>query len=217
MSATLTPPLPRPPPPTLRPFRATAAHAPRGAGRPCHRRRLLLPSPGVCHIWMHLPLPNSASLATDEALPDPITSGADPFTSCGSAFVTPAICGDATTARSLCAAVQPAATSAIEQRLGPAAATRLGAETRRGRACRIPSVDPRFDKNEVKLNLGVGAYRIEELQPYVLNEVKKAEKLMLERGENKESSFHKPSKTNQTLKRSTSQKDFFHSRDNSSL
>ncbi|KAK9947173.1 hypothetical protein M0R45_012607 [Rubus argutus] len=40
--------------------------------------------------------------------------------------------------------------------------------------------------NEMKLNLGVGAYRTEELQPYVLNVVKKAENLMLERGENKE-------------------------------
>ncbi|OAY69398.1 Aspartate aminotransferase, chloroplastic [Ananas comosus] len=42
------------------------------------------------------------------------------------------------------------------------------------------------DTNELKLNLGVGAYRTEDLQPYVLNVVKKAEKLMLERGENKE-------------------------------
>ncbi|PQP97061.1 aspartate aminotransferase chloroplastic [Prunus yedoensis var. nudiflora] len=37
-----------------------------------------------------------------------------------------------------------------------------------------------------KLNLGVGAYRTEELQPYVLDVVKKAENLMIERGENKE-------------------------------
>ncbi|XP_028799113.1 aspartate aminotransferase P2, mitochondrial [Neltuma alba] len=44
----------------------------------------------------------------------------------------------------------------------------------------------RADTNEVKLNLGVGAYRTEDLQPYVLNVVKRAEKLMLERGENKE-------------------------------
>ncbi|XP_073042511.1 aspartate aminotransferase, chloroplastic isoform X3 [Primulina eburnea] len=44
----------------------------------------------------------------------------------------------------------------------------------------------RADSNEMKLNLGVGAYRTEELQPYVLNVVKKAETLMLERGENKE-------------------------------
>ncbi|XP_051137676.1 aspartate aminotransferase, chloroplastic [Andrographis paniculata] len=44
----------------------------------------------------------------------------------------------------------------------------------------------RADTNEMKLNLGVGAYRTEELQPYVLNVVKKAENLMLERGENKE-------------------------------
>ncbi|PIN23146.1 Aspartate aminotransferase/Glutamic oxaloacetic transaminase AAT1/GOT2 [Handroanthus impetiginosus] len=42
------------------------------------------------------------------------------------------------------------------------------------------------DTHEMKLNLGVGAYRTEDLQPYVLNVVKKAEKLMLERGENKE-------------------------------
>ncbi|KAL6953917.1 Aspartate aminotransferase, cytoplasmic [Sarracenia purpurea var. burkii] len=42
------------------------------------------------------------------------------------------------------------------------------------------------DTNEMKLNLGVGAYRTEELQPYVLTVVKKAENLMLERGENKE-------------------------------
>lgn len=44
----------------------------------------------------------------------------------------------------------------------------------------------RADTHEMKLNLGVGAYRTEELQPYVLNVVKKAENLMLERGENKE-------------------------------
>lgn len=42
------------------------------------------------------------------------------------------------------------------------------------------------DTHENKLNLGVGAYRTEELQPYVLNVVKKAENLMLERGDNKE-------------------------------
>eukprot|EP01018_Ginkgo_biloba_P039621 Gb_17765 [translate_table: standard] len=42
------------------------------------------------------------------------------------------------------------------------------------------------DLNDLKLNLGVGAYRTEELQPYVLNVVKKAEHLMLEKGENKE-------------------------------
>lgn len=42
------------------------------------------------------------------------------------------------------------------------------------------------DTDEKKLNLGVGAYRTEELHPYVLNVVKKAENLMLERGENKE-------------------------------
>ncbi|KAI3716710.1 hypothetical protein L1987_67776 [Smallanthus sonchifolius] len=42
------------------------------------------------------------------------------------------------------------------------------------------------DTSELKLNLGVGAYRTEELQPYVLKVVKKAENLMLERGENKE-------------------------------
>uniref|UniRef100_A0A5B7A105 Aspartate aminotransferase n=1 Tax=Davidia involucrata TaxID=16924 RepID=A0A5B7A105_DAVIN len=42
------------------------------------------------------------------------------------------------------------------------------------------------DTHEMKLNIGVGAYRTEELQPYVLNVVKKAENLMLERGENKE-------------------------------
>ncbi|KAF5185508.1 Aspartate aminotransferase protein [Thalictrum thalictroides] len=44
----------------------------------------------------------------------------------------------------------------------------------------------RADKCDLKLNLGVGAYRTEELQPYVLNVVKKAENLMLQRGENKE-------------------------------
>ncbi|XP_072953026.1 aspartate aminotransferase P2, mitochondrial isoform X2 [Typha angustifolia] len=44
----------------------------------------------------------------------------------------------------------------------------------------------RADTNDLKLNLGVGAYRTEELQPYVLNVVKKAENLMLEKGENKE-------------------------------
>ncbi|KAG6395617.1 hypothetical protein SASPL_141740 [Salvia splendens] len=44
----------------------------------------------------------------------------------------------------------------------------------------------RADTHEMKLNLGVGAYRTEDLQPYVLDVVKKAENLMLERGENKE-------------------------------
>ncbi|KAL4568315.1 hypothetical protein LXL04_023924 [Taraxacum kok-saghyz] len=42
------------------------------------------------------------------------------------------------------------------------------------------------DTSDLKLNLGVGAYRTEELQPYVLKVVRKAENLMLERGENKE-------------------------------
>jgi len=42
------------------------------------------------------------------------------------------------------------------------------------------------DTSDLKLNLGVGAYRTEELQPYVLNVVKKAENLMLEKGDNKE-------------------------------
>lgn len=37
-----------------------------------------------------------------------------------------------------------------------------------------------------KLNLGVGAYRTEELQPYVLKVVQKAEQKMLAKGENKE-------------------------------
>lgn len=42
------------------------------------------------------------------------------------------------------------------------------------------------DTSPEKLNLGVGAYRTEELQPYVLNVVRKAEARMLEKGENKE-------------------------------
>ncbi|CAL8465616.1 g5152 [Coccomyxa elongata] len=42
------------------------------------------------------------------------------------------------------------------------------------------------DTNDLKLNLGVGAYRTEDLKPYVLNVVKKAEKIMLESEENKE-------------------------------
>nr|AMK47963.1 putative aspartate aminotransferase P2 [Lupinus angustifolius] len=40
----------------------------------------------------------------------------------------------------------------------------------------------RADTSDAKLNLGVGAYRTEELQPYVLKVVNKAENLMLERG-----------------------------------
>ncbi|KAI4376868.1 hypothetical protein MLD38_014578 [Melastoma candidum] len=44
----------------------------------------------------------------------------------------------------------------------------------------------RADNDKKKLNLGVGAYRIEDLQPYVLKVVKKAENLMLDKGENKE-------------------------------
>jgi len=35
------------------------------------------------------------------------------------------------------------------------------------------------DNHELKLNLGVGAYRTEELQPYVLNVVKKVRLLSL--------------------------------------
>lgn len=35
------------------------------------------------------------------------------------------------------------------------------------------------DTNELKLNLGVGAYRTEDLQPYVLNVVKKVSSLSL--------------------------------------
>lgn len=42
------------------------------------------------------------------------------------------------------------------------------------------------DTDERKLNLGVGAYRTEELQPYVLNVVRKAEQRMLAAGDNKE-------------------------------
>jgi len=42
------------------------------------------------------------------------------------------------------------------------------------------------DSDPDKLNLGVGAYRTEELQPYVLGVVKTAEKRMLEANENKE-------------------------------
>ncbi|XP_047967889.1 aspartate aminotransferase, chloroplastic-like [Salvia hispanica] len=38
----------------------------------------------------------------------------------------------------------------------------------------------------MKLNLGVGAYRTEDLQPYVLDVVKKAENLIMQKGENKE-------------------------------
>lgn len=44
----------------------------------------------------------------------------------------------------------------------------------------------RADTDAKKLNLGAGAYRTEELNPYVLNVVKKAENLMLEKGYNKE-------------------------------
>ncbi|KAH9296943.1 hypothetical protein KI387_028625, partial [Taxus chinensis] len=40
----------------------------------------------------------------------------------------------------------------------------------------------RADINDLKLNLGIGAYRTEYLQPYVLN----AENLMLQKGDNKE-------------------------------
>ena len=39
----------------------------------------------------------------------------------------------------------------------------------------VPGVSEAFkrDTNDLKLNLGVGAYRTEELKPYVLNVVKK--------------------------------------------
>eukprot|EP01026_Neomeris_dumetosa_P061902 TRINITY_DN584_c0_g1_i5.p2 TRINITY_DN584_c0_g1~~TRINITY_DN584_c0_g1_i5.p2 ORF type:complete len:242 (-),score=40.82 TRINITY_DN584_c0_g1_i5:945-1670(-) len=42
------------------------------------------------------------------------------------------------------------------------------------------------DSSPDKLNLGVGAYRTEELQPYVLKVVRKAEQIMLDKNENKE-------------------------------
>ncbi|KAL3132881.1 L-asparaginase 1 [Trebouxia sp. C0009 RCD-2024] len=42
------------------------------------------------------------------------------------------------------------------------------------------------DNSPDKLNLGVGAYRTEDLKPYVLDVVKKAEKRMIEAEENKE-------------------------------
>jgi len=42
------------------------------------------------------------------------------------------------------------------------------------------------DADPNKLNLGVGAYRTEELQPYVLNVVRTAEERMLQANENKE-------------------------------
>ena len=44
----------------------------------------------------------------------------------------------------------------------------------------------RADKSDQKLNLGVGAYRTEEIKPYVLNVVKKAERAILDKQENKE-------------------------------
>ncbi len=42
------------------------------------------------------------------------------------------------------------------------------------------------DTDPNKLNLGVGAYRTEKLQPYVLNVVRTAEERMLAANENKE-------------------------------
>jgi aspartate aminotransferase len=48
------------------------------------------------------------------------------------------------------------------------------------------SVAFRECQNPNKLNLGVGAYRTEELKPYVLDVVKRAEKLMLDAGYDKE-------------------------------
>lgn len=44
----------------------------------------------------------------------------------------------------------------------------------------------RESTNPDKLNLGVGAYRTEDLKPYVLDVVKQAEKKMLEAGYDKE-------------------------------
>jgi len=44
----------------------------------------------------------------------------------------------------------------------------------------------RADTSPDKLNLGVGAYRTEDLQPYVLSVVRKAEERMLKANENKE-------------------------------
>ncbi|RWR91085.1 Aspartate aminotransferase, chloroplastic [Cinnamomum micranthum f. kanehirae] len=44
----------------------------------------------------------------------------------------------------------------------------------------------RAETDPLKLNLAVRSYRTEELEPYVLDVVKKAEKLLLEKGENKE-------------------------------
>lgn len=42
------------------------------------------------------------------------------------------------------------------------------------------------DTSSDKLNLGVGAYRTEELNPYILNVVQKAERRIIDRNENKE-------------------------------
>lgn len=52
----------------------------------------------------------------------------------------------------------------------------------------ILGVSEAFKKDDSpdRLNLGVGAYRTEELKPYVLEVVKTAEKAILERGDNKE-------------------------------
>ena len=48
------------------------------------------------------------------------------------------------------------------------------------------SVAFRESTNPNKLNLGVGAYRTEELKPYVLDVVKRAERLMIEADYDKE-------------------------------
>uniref|UniRef100_A0A061RCX4 Aspartate aminotransferase n=1 Tax=Tetraselmis sp. GSL018 TaxID=582737 RepID=A0A061RCX4_9CHLO len=89
---------------------------------------------------------------------------------------------------------------------GPSKPNRPVARTRSPRDLRVLAADSRLSGVEMappdpilgvseafkactdpnKLNLGVGAYRTEELQPYVLDVVTKAEERMLSKGENKE-------------------------------
>lgn len=82
---------------------------------------------------------------------------------------------------------QPAARRGCRAQLRMLAASKL-AEVPQAPPDPILGISEAFkaDTSPDKLNLGVGAYRTEELKPYVLEVVKKAEKRMLEKGENKE-------------------------------
>lgn len=74
---------------------------------------------------------------------------------------------------------QHTALAAVAERMATSESSRL-AEVPQAPPDPILGVSEAFknDTNDLKLNLGVGAYRTEEIQPYVLNVVKKVDKCL---------------------------------------